>query len=166
LLPGELGYFKEPSLVSTVLGFCVAISVYDPIAKTGGLNHYLLPEEEGNHPGGKFGTYAIKALVKEAMLNGALPSRLVAGVYGGANTKAKELLRQLKIPVRHADVGGPLARRITLNTQTGQVESMKMQPSQEQVALREKPQRKARNKLGVLVVDDSSMVRNIVTRAI
>src|SRR3972149_9955326 len=43
LPPGQLFASAERAAVSTILGSCVAVCLWDPILKIGGINHYLLP---------------------------------------------------------------------------------------------------------------------------
>ena len=43
LPPGLLYAGAAPAAVTTVLGSCVAVCLFDPAARAGGLNHYLLP---------------------------------------------------------------------------------------------------------------------------
>ena len=43
LQPGQLYASGQPSAVTTVLGSCVAICLWDPVVSVGGMNHYLLP---------------------------------------------------------------------------------------------------------------------------
>lgn len=182
LLPGEFGFYKEPTHVSTVLGSCVAVALYDSIKKQGGLNHFLLPDFQGGMIGGKVGDYAVRALIKNAMLAGSLPTHLSAKIFGGANVvtaynpdagighrnieMARQLLESMKIPIIASDTGGESSRRIVYDTYTSEVRVYTQKRSTEQESARAKAVRKVNNKPGVLVVDDSSMVRNIVVRAI
>ena len=43
LLPGQIYFSRQPSLISTVLGSCVAVCLWDPKKKIGGMSHYLYP---------------------------------------------------------------------------------------------------------------------------
>ncbi|MBO4729182.1 MAG: hypothetical protein J5631_12220, partial [Spirochaetaceae bacterium] len=43
ILPGEFYSTDKPVLISTVLGSCISIALYDPELKLGGLNHFMLP---------------------------------------------------------------------------------------------------------------------------
>ena len=43
LYPGELIATSDPSVISTVLGSCVSVCLLDPVTKSGGANHFLLP---------------------------------------------------------------------------------------------------------------------------
>jgi chemotaxis protein CheD len=40
---GEIYTSSEPAVVETILGSCVSVCLFDPVRKTGGMNHILLP---------------------------------------------------------------------------------------------------------------------------
>lgn len=74
-------------LVAIGLGSCVAILLYDPDAKVGGLAHVLLPDPSFSRHGdgeAKFATTAVPALVREMERLGADRSRIRARLVGGA----------------------------------------------------------------------------------
>ena len=75
LLPGNLVVASEPTLISTILGSCVAVALYDASAKIGGLNHYLLaqvPKDE--KPNARYAEYALPKLLEEMLKLGAKKS--------------------------------------------------------------------------------------------
>ncbi len=43
LHPGNLFAHRTPHIVTTILGSCVAVCLWDPINNIGGINHYMLP---------------------------------------------------------------------------------------------------------------------------
>ena len=43
ILPGELYVTDRDESILTTLGSCVAACVWDPVAKVGGANHFMLP---------------------------------------------------------------------------------------------------------------------------
>ncbi|HEX2974864.1 MAG TPA: chemotaxis protein CheD, partial [Bacteroidales bacterium] len=43
LYPSTLFVSREPVIVNTILGSCVAVCLYDTLLKYGGINHYMLP---------------------------------------------------------------------------------------------------------------------------
>jgi two-component system chemotaxis response regulator CheB len=138
LFPGKLAAFKEETIVSTLLGSCVAVALYDPMTKIGGINHYLLPElAENDVPSGRYGNAAIEMLIEEMVNLGASPSRLQAKVYGGGNviavsfsglavgTRNIELalseLGKRGIRIVEKSVGGDSGRTLKFNTHTFEV---------------------------------------------
>ena len=118
-------------MLTTVLGSCVAACLFDPIAKVGGMNHFLLAEperREGGHVAAldeHFGLYLMELLINRMMQAGAAKSRMRAHIYGGANIHkqmraigsvnaafAERFLNAEGIMLGHRDVGGDCARRV------------------------------------------------------
>jgi len=61
LYPAALFASRTPHMVTTILGSCVAICLYDPILKFGGINHYMLPLWNGQGLASpKYGNIAIE----------------------------------------------------------------------------------------------------------
>lgn len=182
LYPGKAAAFREPTLISTLLGSCVAIALYDPIAKVGGLNHYLLPEgAEGERENARYGKDALKILFEEVIRLGGDPKRLQAKVYGGANVIsnikmvdgigdrnirfAEEGLKKLGIPIVDKDVGGVVARTIRLNTSTFEIQHVlkggEAQASATTVDVSGFAPLSVAQKVKVLIIDDSATVRTL-----
>jgi len=137
LQPGQLYASSQPSAVTTVLGSCVAICLWDPVAEVGGMNHYLLPFFAGAGRGTpRFGNVAVAQLLDRLQAAGALRGRLQAKVFGGAcvleafqarqghlgeknASVAFKLLGELAIPVVSQDVGGRTGRKLIFHSDTG-----------------------------------------------
>lgn len=137
LYPGTLFAHREPHLVTTVLGSCVSVCLWDAAARVGGINHYLLPLWNGEGlPTPKYGNVAIAKLVDKVQALGG-GSRLVAKVFGGASMWEKtdgllaigqrnielalESLEQHRVPVVGSDLGGAVGRKIIFHTGDGTV---------------------------------------------
>lgn len=76
---------SDQEVMTTILGSCVAACLWDPVAKVGGLNHFLLPgdmNDRGNNL--NFGVNAMELLVNGLLKKGAERSRLNAKLFGGA----------------------------------------------------------------------------------
>jgi chemotaxis receptor (MCP) glutamine deamidase CheD len=187
LLPGERAFAVEPCTLDTVLGSCIAVVLYHPILKAGGMNHYMLPEAaQGLLEKGKYGDYAIKALVRDAMIQRVNIKELQARIYGGASIvtsvninsalnaafevgkrnieMAEHMLERLDIPIVARDVGGVYGRRISFDTPTGKVDVKSIIPADDQLKKLKHLQDLASRPLNVLIVDDSATVRKIVRR--
>lgn len=137
LQPGQLYASGQASAVTTVLGSCVAICLWDPVVSVGGMNHYLLPFFAGAGQGSpRFGNVAVAQLVDRLLALGATRGRLQAKVFGGAcvleafqarqghlgeknASVAFRLLEQLGIPVVSRDVGGRSGRKLIFHTDLG-----------------------------------------------
>lgn len=138
LLPGQMVVADKETLISTLLGSCVAVCLHDPLTKIGGMNHYLLPEVLGNEkPSPRYGAFAIPELIKEMDRKGADIYQLQAKVFGGASVVAdnkigesigrrnielaEELLKKNGIWIVRKDVSGNRSRKITFDTSTFEV---------------------------------------------
>lgn len=138
LYPSTLLVSNSPSVVTTILGSCVAVCLYDPILKIGGINHYMLPLWNGEGLASpKYGNIAIEKLVEKMYQQGSKKTNLVAKVFGGGevidtiikqfnigerNIKiAMEMLEMYNIPIVAQSVGGKLGRKIQYTTNTGEV---------------------------------------------
>ncbi len=138
LYPSALFASQEPHLVSTVLGSCVAVCLYDPVLKIGGINHYMLPLWNGQGLASpKFGNIAIIRLIEKMISLGSLQQNLIAKVFGGANifetqleqfqigerniAVAHQTLNDYRIRVSGLSVGGNLGRKIQFYSLTGEV---------------------------------------------
>ncbi|HSA03967.1 MAG TPA: chemotaxis protein CheD [Tenuifilaceae bacterium] len=138
LYPAALFADKEPHVVNTILGSCVAVCLYDPKTKRGGINHYMLPLWNGQGLASpKYGNIAIERLIERMIALGSSKADLQAKVFGGGevietnianfqigdrNIKiALELLGEHKIPIVAKSLGGKLGRKIEFVTHTGEV---------------------------------------------
>lgn len=137
LHPAALFASKTPTLVSTILGTCVAICLYDPISRVGGINHFMLASWDGSGlPSLKYGDHATRALLEKMLRLGADKRNIQARVYGGLcrdkrgdafNIGEKNInvayscLSQYHIPILAKDVGGCSPRKLSYQTHTGQV---------------------------------------------
>jgi chemotaxis protein CheD len=78
------------SLITYALGSCIAVAVYDPAAKVGGLLHYMLPDStldaaKAKETPGMFADTGIPLLFKSCYKLGADKKRMVVKVAGGAS---------------------------------------------------------------------------------
>ena len=138
----DLKTCKAPDGVITLgLGSCVGIALRDPVTGIGGLAHVMLPDSTAIHNGSsnipKFADTGITQLVKEMVALGAVQSRLVAKLAGGAtmfqfatksdmmqigqrNVEAsKKKLAELNIPILAEDTGANYGRTVTFFPETG-----------------------------------------------
>ncbi len=93
ILPGEYYVTRNNEMITTVLGSCVAVCVYDPVKKIGGMNHFMLPSNSVSssldscslNDNTRYGNYAMEKLINDLLHSGAQRNRLVFKVFGGAN---------------------------------------------------------------------------------
>ena len=125
---GEHVVTSDPDVVlSTILGSCVAMCLHDPVARIGGMNHFLLPEGAGagTDAGRRYGAYAMELLINELLKAGGRRERLEAKLFGGgrmfdslrdvgrANADfAERFLRDEGIPVVGGSLRGEGGRRL------------------------------------------------------
>lgn len=131
IVQGENAIHSEPEvMISTLLGSCVAACLYDPVAKVGGMNHFLLGEPGADHQVAasemsRYGVHAMELLINGMMARGAVRGRLQAHLYGGANIVAglgsigssnaafaRRFMETEGIAIGHTDLGGTSARKI------------------------------------------------------
>jgi chemotaxis protein CheD len=139
LHPGQLHVATEPTLVTTILGSCVAVCLWDITQGIGGINHYLLPVGLKTASNGlRYGNVAIEHLLEKLERTGARRSNLRAKVFGGAcvldamrdranhlgdkNVEmAQRVLAEAGIPVVASDVGGSRGRKLIFYPHDGTV---------------------------------------------
>lgn len=88
LKPGEHHFGKQPTRIRTLLGSCVAVTLWHPQRRIGGMCHYLLPTRESGADLECDGRYADEALLllSDAILQSGLPlSDFEAKLFGGGN---------------------------------------------------------------------------------
>lgn len=133
----------EDVLMTVGLGSCVAILLYDPVAKVAGLAHVLLPSpalSRADQNAAKFPQTAVPHLVELMARAGATPRRLTGRLVGGASMFAslvapgtiqmgernvvasRRALYSQGIPLIGEAVGGDFGRTVTLRAADGQVE--------------------------------------------
>jgi chemotaxis protein methyltransferase CheR len=131
---GEWYATKEPMLVSTLLGSCVSACLFDPVARVGGMNHFMLPKMvQREEATARFGVHAMEVLINELMQLGAQRPRLKAMAFGaGAVNRAlsstvaaqngafvRQFLAKEQIPLVCERLGGSAPREVYLRTDTG-----------------------------------------------
>lgn len=118
---------REDVVLTTILGSCVAACIRDPFARTGGMNHFLLPGNNGRSSldAQSYGVHLMELLVNGLLQRGAHRHRLEAKLFGGARTIeglsdigamngefAETFLRNEGISIVGGDLGGDRGRRV------------------------------------------------------
>jgi chemotaxis protein CheD len=130
LHPGHFCFTTEHIVVSTVLGSCVSVCLYDEAHTAAGVNHFLLPESAAGLMSPRFGNAANATLLGQFLKIGLPASRLRAKVFGGASMgganvgdlagrnvdAATSFLRDRGIPVMSQDTGGERGRKLLFRT--------------------------------------------------
>jgi chemotaxis protein CheD len=139
---GELYVSRDREVISTVLGSCVSVCLYDPSTRIGGMNHIFLPGDADLrefNDSARYGINAMELLINRMLSLKASRRSFRAKVFGGgqllngnnspntfspgeANVSfAFNFLETEKIPVDGYNIGGSIARRIEFNSFTGEV---------------------------------------------
>jgi chemotaxis protein CheD len=135
---GEIFIGVRPTQISTILGSCIAVCLYDEVEKIGGMNHYLLPLwNENGLQSPKYGNISIPRLIEGMENVGCSRKHIVAKIFGGGNVIdvsqedmmigrkniliAKEILREHGIKIVAQDVGGTKGRRIMMQSDNGKI---------------------------------------------
>ncbi|OIN93461.1 MAG: chemotaxis protein CheD [Comamonadaceae bacterium CG1_02_60_18] len=88
VLPGEYFVSSDDLMIMTVLGSCIAACIWDTRSRTGGMNHFMLPEGDGIEGGGRYGSYAMELLINKLLKSGARRENMQAKIFGGAQVMA------------------------------------------------------------------------------
>lgn len=136
---GDIVVMTAAARITTVLGSCISVCLFDEERAVGGMNHFMLPAPMGSRNGtpGRFGSESIPELVRRMAAAGARRGRTVAKVFGGGNVLAglsgagsvagrnievaRHCLVELHIPVVAEDTGGSHGRKVDFFTDSGKV---------------------------------------------
>ena len=142
---GEMVVSDVPDdvLIAYGLGSCVAVCLYDPVARVGGMLHALLPTapngNEANDKHTKFVDQGVPLLVNVLVQSGARRTRLIARLCGGAQVlsapgfnnsldigernvlAAEAALQAAGLRVQAQATGGHVGRTVKLYIASGQV---------------------------------------------
>ncbi len=128
-------------LVTYALGSCIGVTIYDPVARVGGMLHFMLPQsslspEKASNSPCMFADTGVPLLFRSAYELGAKKERLIVCAAGGAEiladeghfrigTRNRTILRKLfwknSILLAAEDTGGNHSRTLTLRLADGMV---------------------------------------------
>ncbi len=132
---GEYCIGEANEIISTVLGSCISVCLFDSLVNIGGMNHFLLPSPSNhkNSMGLKmnslyFGVNAMDKLLEDLLKHSANIASLSAKIFGGASlfsgkskyedvgsqniSFAKNYLKKNNIEITSENVGGTRSRQI------------------------------------------------------
>ena len=140
---GAMQISKDPkvTIVTYALGSCIGIAIYDPLAKVGGLLHYMLPEsstnpEKASKNPSMFADTGVPLLFQETYRLGAEKTRMRVKVVGGAQLlddsgyfnigrrnymTLRKILWANNVLIQGEEVGGQVNRTVRLEIGTGKV---------------------------------------------
>ena len=144
LQPGEFYFGEEKTRIRTLLGSCVAISLWHPRLRIGGMCHYMLPHRphrRGDEPlDGRYADEAMHLFLCELRRSGTLPAEYHVKLFGGgqmfqpapgasrhANISERNMEAGRALIVQHGfrslaqDLGGEGHRNVILDLWSGDV---------------------------------------------
>ena len=138
LEPGGLYISGEPSIVSTILGSCVSVTIYSRRLMIGGICHALLPKRQTSTGTFRYVDSAISYMLRRFEMMGIRKNEMEVKVLGGADVfertdghaksvgrqnreTALEIIKNENLNLSVSDVGGNLGRKIYFYTDTGRV---------------------------------------------
>jgi len=89
LQPGELWFGNEETRIRTILGSCVAVTLWHPAQRIGGMCHFMLPRRPRHGTtsttgrDGRYGDEALEMLADELRSAGTHPEEYQAKLFGG-----------------------------------------------------------------------------------
>jgi len=148
LRPAELVFVREPSLIRTVLGSCVTITMFCRRTGAAAACHPVLPvcrTEQSCLPGKcqdkfKYVECVVPQMIQRFQEQGTNLNELEVKLFGGANmffnnhmkgriihvgnmnvSMARQKIDELQIKVKSFDVGGTKGRKLFFDTASGDV---------------------------------------------
>ena len=137
---GGIYVTSDETTISTVLGSCISVCLYDRLNKVGGMNHYMLPQAPGTSREtkeiGRYGDLSIPELLNQFRRQGGNVAMATAKIFGGAhmlsaltfaNIPEKNIetavrqLEQASVKIAHREVGGERGRKIQFETGSGKI---------------------------------------------
>ena len=134
---GQIAVAGTGAQLTTVVGSCIAVCLWAPSRRIGGMNHYLLPKAPA--AGDRlakpwsYGELAMPELLARLVAAGASPREITARVFGGAAITQHDLggpgagnaalacdwLDTHHIPIVTREVGGGRGRKVTFEVDGG-----------------------------------------------
>lgn len=131
----------EATLVTYALGSCIGVTIFDPVARVGGMLHFMLPQsslspEKAVNTPCMFADTGVTRLFTRAYELGAKKERMIVCAAGGAEilvdeghfkigSRNRTMLRKLfwknNVLIAAEDTGGTHSRTMTLRMSDGLV---------------------------------------------
>lgn len=149
LPPCAMHFGDAPAKVSTILGSCVSVTLYNPEYRIGAICHALLPTSQtGREDDFRYVDSSIRRMIARFSRAGISPLHLVARLFGGSemlaavkgNRKilsvgrqnidsALAVLKEERLVLTAMDVGGFCGRKLVFFTHTGEVLARRNHPA-------------------------------------
>lgn len=154
LKPGELFVGEEGAIVETLLGSCVAVSMFAPRYRVGAICHSLLPSCRNENPclsgcqdGPRYVDCSVRRMLSWFLNRGVQRKEIVLKLFGGADLlsgpegsfrkgvgrqnieRALAVIAEEGLYLAASDVGGLRGRKILFKTYTGEIFLKRLQRS-------------------------------------
>lgn len=141
LQPGYIYAPQAPMAISTVLGSCVSVCLFDRKQHRGGMNHFRFPLiRDPQKATADYGNVATLALIAMIVDSGSRAKDLVAQIVGGGHNPevagedigarnvamARKVLGRRNIRVVSEDTGGARGRKVVFNTANNELAVLKV----------------------------------------
>ncbi|MBW1861593.1 MAG: chemotaxis protein CheD [Deltaproteobacteria bacterium] len=130
---------SESVLITYSLGSCIGVTVYDPLARVGGMLHFMLPDSDLDPAKAQKNPYmfadtGIPSLFKEAYKLGAKKQRMKVIVVGGSQVldqkgffnigkrnymAVRKIFWKNNVMIDYEDIGGSSNRTLKLAVKNG-----------------------------------------------
>ena len=140
--PGGLWFGGGGGRVRTLLGSCIAVTLWHPTARVGGMCHYVVPTrpvgDAGAAPPGRYADEAFALLLERIRAAGTAPEEYQVKMFGGGSQfgavsglamdvagrnvdAGLRLLRGHGLVLTSMHLGGTGHRQVVLDTRSGDV---------------------------------------------
>jgi chemotaxis protein CheD len=141
---GDIAVTKDTSVILTCngLGSCIAMCVWDPATKSGGMAHMLLPtcrhRNDIASPPSKYVDSGAPQLINRMLKQGSVREDLIVKITGGARmlsipglsqldigqrniAEIKSVMQREKLPILGEDLGGTWGRSVYFFLDSGRI---------------------------------------------
>ncbi len=136
---GELYFGGAPGTITTLLGSCVAVTLWHPRLHIGGMCHVVVPQKLKQTCDFRYPCCVVEQFNKDVAQYGTRPGEYKVGIYGGGNMfpdiqtdrkllvglrnieSMQDLMEASGFKVSEFHVGGNSYRRVSLRLENGEV---------------------------------------------
>jgi chemotaxis protein CheD len=156
ILPGEYYVTRGDEAVTTVLGSCISACIRDPKLNVGGMNHFMLPEDNSVGPNNwldpavglatRYGSHAMESLINDLLKLGATRERLEIKLFGGGRILTgmtdvgernigfiKSYVQLEGLRVAAEDMGGTQPRKVIYFPASGRCKLRRLPPVENRI---------------------------------
>ncbi|MDD2760948.1 MAG: chemotaxis protein CheD [Methylomonas sp.] len=142
LPPGGFHFGDHSTVIKTLLGSCVAITLWHPLLMVGGMCHYMLPkrrglDKNGYESDGRYADAAMALFMRELARTGSHPWEYEVKMFGGGNQfpghtgcdllrvsdhnidAGRDLLARYGFSIKAEHLGGVGHRSVTFDVSNG-----------------------------------------------